>query len=50
MMREVLGRIPDYEIDRAATQFYQGNPELYGVVTMPATFTPGEPVGAKQPF
>lgn len=50
MMREVLGRIPDYEIDRAATQFYQGNPELYGVVTMPATFTPGEPVGADRPF
>ncbi|HYZ99492.1 MAG TPA: cytochrome P450 [Acidimicrobiales bacterium] len=41
LVREVLTRIPDYEIDRAATQFYEGNPELNGIVRMPATFTPG---------
>lgn len=50
MVREVLSRIPDYEVDCEKTQFYQGNPELYGVVKMPVTFAPGEPVGAKQPF
>jgi cytochrome P450 len=51
LVREVLDRIPDYRIDRAATQFYDGNPELNGVVRMPATFTPGERTGpAERPF
>jgi hypothetical protein len=34
----------------AGTQFYQGNPELYGVVKMPVTFTPGQPEGVDRPF
>jgi cytochrome P450 len=50
MMGEVLTRIPDYRVDRERTQFYQGNPELFGVVKMPVTFTPGPPVGARSPF
>jgi cytochrome P450 len=50
MMHEVLTRIPDYVVDREATQFYKGNPELAGVVTMPVTFTPGTPVGVERPF
>ena len=51
LVREVLGRIPDYRVDRAATRFYDGNPELNGVVRMPATFTPGERAGpAERPF
>jgi cytochrome P450 len=51
LMREVLARIPDYRVDREATRFYDGNPELNGVVRMPATFTPGERVGpAERPF
>jgi len=51
LLRHVLTRIPDYEVDRAATQFYEGNPELNGVVRMPATFTPGATVGpAGRPF
>jgi hypothetical protein len=38
-------------VDRDATRFYAGNPELNGVVTMPATFTPGPRVGPRQrPF
>lgn len=49
MMREVLGRIPDYRVDRTATSFYSGG-ELAGVVTMPVTFTPGSPVGVERPF
>lgn len=40
LVRQVLTRMPDYEIDPAATRFYEGNPELNGVVQMPATFTP----------
>jgi cytochrome P450 len=51
LVREVLTRIPDYRIDRDATVFYTGNPELNGVVRMPATFTPGPVAGpAERPF
>jgi cytochrome P450 len=50
MLREVLARIPDYQIDRDRTEFYRGNPLLYGVVKMPVTFTPGKPMGIEQPF
>jgi hypothetical protein len=50
MMREALARIPRYVVDRDATRFYKGNPELAGVVTMPVTFPPGAPVGVERPF
>jgi cytochrome P450 len=50
MMREILSRIPDYVADSANTQFYQGNPQLYGVVKMPVTFAKGKPVGVDRPF
>jgi len=51
MVAEVLARIPDYRVDHAATRFYHGNPELAGVVQMPATFTPGPRTGPKErPF
>ncbi len=50
LMRAILERIPDYAVDRSATQFYRG-PTLNGVVHMPATFTPGPVVGsAERPF
>lgn len=48
---EVLRRLPDYRVDRDATRFYDGNPELNGAVTMPATFTPGPRQGPpERPF
>ena len=51
LVAAVLTRIPDYAIDHDATRFYAGNPELNGVVTMPATFTPGPRVGPRErPF
>jgi cytochrome P450 len=51
LIRQVLARMPDYRVDRHATQFYQGNPQLNGVVRMPATFTPGPVVGpSERPF
>jgi len=51
LLGEVLRRIPDYRIDRGATRFYAGNPELTGVVRMPATFTPGPVAGPpERPF
>jgi cytochrome P450 len=50
MATEVLTRIPDYAVDQAGTSFYQGNPELTGVVHMPVTFTPGPVIGVERPF
>jgi len=51
LIRAVLGRLPDYRVDEAGTRFYAGNPELAGVVTLPATFTPGAVVGPpERPF
>jgi cytochrome P450 len=50
MMREVLTRMPDYVVDHSGTTYYQGNPKLYGVVTMPVTFTPGRALGVGRPF
>jgi cytochrome P450 len=50
MMREVLTRIPEFVVDRERTEFYKGNPELAGVVTMPVTFPAGAPVGIDRPF
>jgi cytochrome P450 len=51
LAREVLTRIPDYVVDREATELYDGNPELNGVVRLPITFTPGLRVGpAERPF
>jgi cytochrome P450 len=51
MVGGVLRRLPDYRVDREVTRFYQGNPMLAGVVSMPAEFTPGPRVGpATRPF
>jgi hypothetical protein len=50
MVRQVLARIPDYRLEPGQTQFYQGNPELFGVVKMPVQFTPGSPTGVSRPW
>jgi cytochrome P450 len=50
MVGEVLSRLPDYVIDHSGTRFYQGNPLLAGVVSMPVTFTPGPVAGVARPF
>jgi cytochrome P450 len=51
LLAAVLTRIPDYTVDHAATRFYAGNPELNGLVKLPATFTPGPRLGPTQrPF
>jgi len=50
LIREILTRVPDYRVDREATRFYRGNPELAGVVTMPTSFAPGAVVGVERPF
>jgi cytochrome P450 len=50
LVAEVLRRIPDYRPVPGQTSFYEGNPELTGVVRMPVTFTPGSPTGQPRPF
>jgi cytochrome P450 len=51
MLTEVLVRLPDFELDEAAFRPYPGNVVMTGVVSMPATFTSGEPIGPRdQPF
>ncbi|MYH71967.1 MAG: cytochrome P450 [Acidimicrobiia bacterium] len=50
MLRDVLARIGDYEIDLDGFKPYPGNLLMTGVVSMPATFTPGARSGAADPF
>ena len=50
MVRGVLDRLPDYEIDVDGVEQYLGNPAMTGLVKLPATFTPGPVVGATRPF
>lgn len=51
MASAVLERMPDYQVEPEGTRFYEGNPILAGVVSMPVTFTPGPRIGpAERPF
>ncbi|HEU5082022.1 MAG TPA: cytochrome P450 [Acidimicrobiales bacterium] len=50
LLREVLDRIPDYEV-AGPVEHYAGNPTLNGLVSLRATFTPGPRLGpATRPF
>lgn len=50
LVREVLDRIPDYEVAEPV-QHYDGNPTLNGLVSLPVTFTPGPRLGpTNRPF
>ncbi len=49
VMDEVLKRIPDYAIDRSRAHHYPDVGLMYGFQEMPATFTPGLPVLAREP-
>lgn len=50
MLRDVLARIGDYEIDLDGFKPYPGNLLMTGVVSMPVAFTPGVRSGAVDPF
>ncbi len=50
MLRDVLARVGDYEIDLDGFKPYPGNLLMTGVVSMPVTFTPGARSGAADPF
>ena len=41
MVRAVLDRIPDYQVDQSGVYQYLGNPSMTGLGKLPVTFTPG---------
>ena len=41
MVRAVLDRIPDYEVDQSGVYQYLGNPSMTGLGKLPVTFTTG---------
>jgi cytochrome P450 len=41
MVKAVLDRIPDYQVDRDGVYQYLGNPSMTGLGKLPVTFTPG---------
>jgi cytochrome P450 len=41
MVKAVLDRIPDYQVDVDGVHQYLGNPSMTGLGTLPVTFTPG---------
>ena len=45
MLREVLTRLPDFEVDEERFRPYPGNVVMTGVVSMPVTFSPGRRSG-----
>ena len=49
MVRAVLDRIPDYQVDLGGVHEYHGNPSMTGLGELPVTFTPGVSRGTSQP-
>jgi cytochrome P450 len=49
MVRAVLDRIPDYQVDLDGVHAYLGNPSMTGLGELPVTFTPGVSRGTSQP-
>ena len=49
MVKAVLDRLPDYEIDLDGVEQYRGNPTMNGVSKLPVTFTPGPSLGTQRP-
>jgi cytochrome P450 len=47
MLTQVLTRLPDYKIDRSAMRPFPKVGLTNGYISMPATFTPGQRVGAE---
>jgi cytochrome P450 len=49
MVKAVLQRIPDYEVDLGGVHRYSGNPSMTGLGKLPVTFTPGVSRGTALP-
>ncbi|OBG19340.1 cytochrome P450 [Mycobacterium sp. 852002-51057_SCH5723018] len=50
MVKAVLDRVPDYEVDQSGVHQYLGNPSMTGLGTLPVTFTPGESRATSRPW
>jgi cytochrome P450 len=49
MVKAVLDRIPDYQVDTGGVYEYLGNPSMTGLGKLPVTFTPGVARGTPHP-
>jgi cytochrome P450 len=49
MLKAVLDRIPDYEVDVGGVHRYSGNPSMTGLGKLPVAFTPGASLGTPRP-
>ena len=49
MVRAVLDRIPDYQVDLGGVHEYLGSPSMTGLGKLPVMFTPGESRGTARP-
>ena len=49
MVKAVLDRIPDYEVDLDGVHRYSGNPSMTGLGKLPVTFTPAVSLGTSRP-
>jgi cytochrome P450 len=49
MVKAVLDRIPDYQVDIDGVYEYRGNPSMTGLGKLPVTFTPGVALGTSPP-
>jgi cytochrome P450 len=49
MVKAVLDRIPDYQVDLSGVYEYLGNPSMTGLGSLPVTFTPGVSRGTSRP-
>jgi cytochrome P450 len=49
MVRAVLERIPDYQVDLGGVHEYLGNPSMTGLAKLPVTFARGESRGTASP-
>jgi cytochrome P450 len=50
MVKAVLDRIPDYQVDVENVHQYLGNPSMTGLGTLPVTFTPGQSHQTPRPW
>jgi cytochrome P450 len=50
MVKGILDRIPEYEVDTAGVDHYRGNPSMIGLSRLPATFSTGPKLGTPRPF
>jgi hypothetical protein len=48
LVQQILRRLPDYQIDNDGVVLFPNYNSLYGHLQLPATFTPGQPLGSER--